>query len=82
MSKQIKLNPEVMNDVINQLCVAYEKQISKERIKIYYDTLKLSYDNEDITRMVPIVLGKCKYFPSIADIVSAINDIDYMQQLN
>jgi hypothetical protein len=82
MADTIKLDQEVFNNAIELLCEAFEKDITEARAKIYYDTLKLSDDNDDITRMVPIVLEKCKYFPSIADIVSAINDIDYMQQLN
>jgi hypothetical protein len=75
------LSKEVFNKVMEDLCQAYEKDIPKERAKIYYDVLKEEIDNEDMTKMLPIVLKDCKFFPSIADIMSAVRDIDYMPRL-
>lgn len=77
----MKLSQETFNQVMETLCQAYEKDIPKERAKIYYDVLKDEYDDEDIIKMVPIVLKECKYFPAIANIVDAIESIDYMPRL-
>jgi len=76
-----KLTQEVFSDIMNKLSEAYEKDIPKERAKIYYDVLKEEIDNEDFTRMVPILLRECKFFPTVADIMSAVRDIDYMPRL-
>lgn len=78
----MKLSQEVFNKIIEDLCQAYERNITKERAKIYYDALKDEVDDEDFTRMLPIVLRRCRYFPTVADIMSAVCEIDYLQKLN
>lgn len=77
----IKLTPEVFSEVMNKLSEAYEKEISKERAKIYYDVLKDEIDDQDMQRMLPILLRECRYFPTVADVMSAVRDIDYMPKL-
>lgn len=76
-----KLSLEIFCEVMNKLSEAYEKEIPKKRAEIYYDALKDDFDNEDMQRMLPIVLQNCRYFPTVADIVDAINDIDYLPKL-
>ncbi len=77
----MKLSQEVFNKVIEDLCQAYERNITKERAKIYYDVLKDEIDDQDMQRMLPILLRECRYFPTVADIISAVRDIDYLQDL-
>jgi hypothetical protein len=76
-----KLSLEVFCEIMNKLSEAYEKNIPKERANIYYDALKDDFDDEDMQRMLPIVLQTCRYFPTVADIVNAIRDIDYLPKL-
>ncbi len=76
-----KLTQEVFSNIMNKLSEAYEKDIPKERAKIYYDVLKDEIDDEDMTKMLPIVLRICKWFPSIAEIMEAVREIDYMPRL-
>ncbi len=76
-----KLSLEVFCEIMNKLSEAYEKEISKERANIYYDALKDNFDDEDMQRMLPIVLQNCRYFPTVADIVEAIGNINYLKRL-
>lgn len=75
------IDREVFNKSMDTLCKAYKENITEDRAKIYYDVLTEKFDNDDMTYMLPIVLRRCKYFPSIADITEAIYDIDYTQEL-
>lgn len=74
MDKQIKLNQDILNNAIETFCEAYEKNVTQKKAQIYYDTLKYDFTDQEITSAIPIVLRKCRFFPSIADIVMAIED--------
>jgi len=55
-------------EFINTLCNVYEKDITKERAKIYYDALKNDFTDNDITNALPKILQKSRFFPTITDL--------------
>lgn len=75
------ISKEVFTDTMNKIITAYQYNMTPERFQIYYDALKHDYTDTDIEKMLPILLQTCKFFPTIAHIVEAINDIDYLAEL-
>ena len=68
------INEEVFKGVIKTLCDAYEKDITEERVAIYYDALKNDFTDNDLTNALPKILQKSRFFPTIADIVNGVQE--------
>jgi len=59
------------NKIFTPLGIIFEKSVSKELVKIYYELLK-GYSDEQIDRALNITAKTCKFFPKPAEIIETI----------
>lgn len=65
------MDTETWRKEYQRLCTAYGRTASVEQAGIYFEALS-RYENEEIVRGVREALTRCKYFPTVADIIVCV----------
>lgn len=65
------MNIKEFSKIMQYLAIAYDKELSEEKIAIWYDYFK-NYDIETFKNGILQAINQCKYYPSIAEIKEII----------